>query len=144
MWDNSLATAADVQTRQLSIGQDITLLMEENKVSLLNRERTRKQVAILYARRCLSMIVYAAAQLAAWVSIVYLTARSQNLETQVTTTLQQNNNSYLASFASSIGASIVPAVVSVINSAMPVLIKTCTNFEKWDGARATIKQLVFR
>ena len=70
-------TAEEVQTLQLSIGQDIVLLLEENKVSLLNRQRTKKQTAILYARRCLSMIIYVTAQLAAWVSIVYLTSRSQ-------------------------------------------------------------------
>lgn len=63
VWDNSMATATDVQTRQLSIGQDI-LLMMENKVSLLARARTRGQVAVLYARRGLSLITYMAIQLA--------------------------------------------------------------------------------
>jgi len=77
VWDNSMPTTEEVQTLQLSIGQDIILLLEENKVNLLNRKRTKKQVLVLYARRGLSMIIYVTAQVAAWMSIVYLTARSQ-------------------------------------------------------------------
>lgn len=145
VWDNSLVTATDVQTRQLSVGQDMTLLMEENKVSLLNRARSRGQLAVLYARRGLSLVIYMAIQLAAWLSIVYLTARSQRLEDEVTTTLQHSPKyRFLGGLSATIGVSIVPAVVSIINSVMPNVIKNLTNFEKWDGARDAVKQLVFR
>jgi len=68
---------------------------------------------------------------------------TQVVEDGVTNVLRVKG-AFLTSFSSTIGASLVPAVVSVINSAMPVLIKFMTSFEKWDGAQMTIKQLVIR
>jgi hypothetical protein len=69
--------------------------------------------------------------------------RSADINVQVTKTLATRGSS-LGSLGTSIGASLVPTVVSVINSIMPPLIQAVTTFERWDGADFIVKQLVFR
>jgi len=83
-------------------------------------------------------LIYIALLVSGWTSIIYLTAKSEELGVQLREMADGNESILLFS------DSVVPGFVTIINSALPIIIEKIVNFEKWDTEKMNIKQLLGR
>lgn len=95
----------------------------------------RKERYHLYARRVVAFLIYLVIQASSWYLIILLTTQSSQIQTQIVM-----NAAFLAPYVST----LVPAVVTIINSILPTIISLLTKLEKWDDVGFSIKAMVTR
>lgn len=95
----------------------------------------RKERYRLYTRRVAAFLIYLVIQASSWYLIILLTTQSSEIQEQIAT-----NAAFLAPYAST----LVPAVVTIINSILPTIISLLTMLEKWDDVGFSIKAMVIR
>ncbi|DAZ95153.1 TPA: hypothetical protein N0F65_009862 [Lagenidium giganteum] len=134
-WDFSIESADQAGDLRKSTLEQLRVVMQEEKMSEILRNRTRREWYKLYARRFVTFIVYVAVQASCWYVIIVLTTQSSALQDVLA-----KNAPVLASYA----ATIVPAVVTVINAILPTIISLLTALEKWDDVGFAIKAMVTR
>ncbi|TMW65418.1 hypothetical protein Poli38472_008060 [Pythium oligandrum] len=134
-WDCSLTSHEQASDMKRAITEQIRLTVEEEKVALTLRTRTRKERHVLYLRRAVAFIVYLVFQVASWYVILLLTTQSSEIQEWI-----GKKAAFLASYASS----IVPGVVTIINSVLPTILAILTKLEKWDDVGFAVKAMVTR
>ena len=132
-WDFSMTKKAEVADLKLSIGETITTTLHEESLSKAAGEMTTTERAKLYGRRFVGSVLYLLVQAAGWFMLLYLTAKSADLQNKLSST----------AFAS-VSATLVPAAASVINALLPPIFTAITGFENWQSARSKMKVMVLR
>jgi hypothetical protein len=134
-WDFYIISKEQVSDLKKSIGEQIKLAIEEEKLQETLRKRTKKEKYILIGRRFVAFLLYCILQASSWYVIIVLTTQSSNMQRHLAEKIP---------FLSNYVASIVPAVVTVINSTLPTIISFLTKMEKWDDVGFGIKAMVTR
>ena len=128
-WDNSMLNDSDVADSYGLTAQTLREKLSESKSRGIQSTRTTAQLVKLYSRRVLGTLLYLAFQVASYATIIYLKVKS----IQIAVSLQN----VLPSF---VGTLIVPAAITFINSASPVIFQTITDMENWyDDKQIIIK-----
>ena len=109
-WDHRFSDVDDAQELQVSIGNEITLLLDEDDIAARISSRSFRDKVKLLVRRILCMLIWLALQGGSLVGIIYLTLASSDIEKAVR--------------ESGIGLTVdlVPIFVSVINAILPQII----------------------
>lgn len=149
-------SAQQVSDLAKAISEQVKLTMEEEKLvetlnkrtsyvapldpllSLLWLELTlaqSKERYVLYARRIVAFLCYLVVQASSWYVIILLTTQSSQMQARIAAK---------ADFLSGYVSSLVPAVVTIINSLLPTIISLLTALERWDDAGFAIKAMVTR
>jgi hypothetical protein len=133
-WDNALVTATEAAHHTGSLAGMARELLAATRCKGEQQSRTRLATAILVLRRLLGFTLYGAMQFGCYVLIAYLTVESSNIQDKA------NSVGFLKFFA----PSIVPAVVTGINSATPAVITVITLFERWDSGQTEVNLRILR
>ena len=136
-WDNSLVRSTDVEDMQCTIGAEMVAMLSFEKERDNTQSRTFKERMILRLRRFVGTILYLCLLASGWAGIIYLTTASQQVGEKLIETVQ-------ADWVYLVSDSVVPGCVTVINSALPILIEKIVNLEKWDSEKMVIQQLLGR
>jgi len=137
-WDHSLAKATDVEDMQCETGAEMVALLAFELEGANTAQRTFNELLKLKLRRFIGGIIYICLLASGWAGIIYLTTASQQIGQLLLEQFQGNEMVYLVS------DSIVPGCVTVINSALPILIEKIVNLERWDSEKMVIQQLLGR
>ncbi len=125
-----MSKAQEVLDLKYAIAEQFLVALAEEDVEKQRRNRSRGQKLALLGRRAFGFVLYLCLQIGGGYGIVMLTLYGRDWLKEVK----------LESFASS----IVPAVVSLINTALPVIILTITKIEKVSDPRFGRARLIRR
>ncbi|CAM9126775.1 unnamed protein product, partial [Ectocarpus fasciculatus] len=133
-WDNALNSHIECTQHAGSLAGLGRELLATTQSQGEKKARTRLDAAILILRRIAGFCLYVAMQFACYVLIAYLTVESHSIQEAA------NSVGFLKFFA----PSIVPAVVTGINSGTPAIIKAITLFEKWESGQTEVNIRIMR
>ena len=138
MWDNSLTKKKEVEDLKYANMELLNVTLHEDETLRRTASRTLKQRIILLLRRLLSNLLYISLQVgSAWL-ILYMTAESSRLKSELTKYISEQAVALLP-VASLITGSVVPITVSLINVIIPSVIQALTKFERWESAGFQLK-----
>ncbi len=129
-WDNGVHSSTDSEQMQRGLYQRVVQLFAEKDILDRLRKRTKAQKAVIFSRRFLGFFLYIGFQAASWAIILALTTGRLS--------------DYMVSIPESLSSVLVPAVVTIINTIMPVLVTLVTSFEAWDRPGTKIRMLIVR
>eukprot|EP01028_Stygiella_incarcerata_P012964 TRINITY_DN809_c0_g1_i1.p1 TRINITY_DN809_c0_g1~~TRINITY_DN809_c0_g1_i1.p1 ORF type:complete len:816 (+),score=217.82 TRINITY_DN809_c0_g1_i1:126-2573(+) len=127
-WDHSLVGAQAVQDHRLNVTESIRVLLNEDRIGSVKKNRTRREKAILYTRRIIGNFLVVMLIVATWALLIFLTITQKQLT-------EDAANSGLESFSTL----LVPVAINLINVLFPQLILMITAFERWDNPTFIVK-----
>lgn len=133
-WDNSLVSHVEAAQHSGSLAALGRELLAATQSMGEKQARTNLEAAILFLRRFVGFMAYGAMQFGCYVLIAYLTVKSHSIQQAA------NNIGFLKFFA----PSIVPAVVTAINSTTPTIILSITLFERWESGQTEVNIRILR
>jgi hypothetical protein len=133
-WDNGSIMAQECKEQSLSIASRGRELLAATQSRGQRKYRTRLDTIILYLRKFIGSLLYILMQFSFYLMIVYITYQSQSIQEAASS----------ISFMKVLAPSIVPAIVSGINSISPFLILYVTRFEQWESGQVEVNIRIFR
>jgi hypothetical protein len=133
-WDNGTVMTQECKEQSQSIASRGRELLAATHSRGQRKYRTRLDTIMLYLRKILGSLLYVLMQLSFYIMIVYITYESQSIQAAA------SSISYMRVLA----PSIVPAIVSGINSVSPFLILYVTRFEQWESGQVEVNIRIFR
>ena len=133
-WDNAISSQIEAVQYSSSVAGNGRELLAATQSKGEQQARTNLDTAKLIVRRILGFSLYGAMQFACYVLIAYLTVESHAIQEKA------NDIGFLKFFA----PSIVPAVVTAINSTTPSIIKVITLFEMWESGQTEVNLRILR
>ena len=138
LWDHSLTKRKEVEDLKYANMELLNVTLHEDETMKRAASYTLKQRVILLFRRLLSNVLYISLQVGSATLILYMTAESSRLKTELIKYISEQAVALLP-VASLIAGSVVPITVSVINVIIPYVIQALTHFERWESAGFQLK-----
>eukprot|EP00596_Hydrurales_sp_CCMP1899_P008519 CAMPEP_0119037970 /NCGR_PEP_ID=MMETSP1177-20130426/6577_1 /TAXON_ID=2985 /ORGANISM="Ochromonas sp, Strain CCMP1899" /LENGTH=675 /DNA_ID=CAMNT_0006999889 /DNA_START=215 /DNA_END=2239 /DNA_ORIENTATION=- len=139
-WDNSLRSSGEANDHSGSLIQLYSLLLSETHSKYMKDMRSNSDVLYMSARRMTGTFLYLLVQAIAFFIIIYVSVNNGN----ITDSLEKISDFVGIPGLSNIAALVSPAVLTLINSATPLLFTKITILEKWDNAAVEVEILLIR
>lgn len=120
-WDFSVISQQEADDQYSALANKLSAALEETRTKGLKAARTNADLAFLYSRRFVGLLLYLAIQAAAFTAIIFLTINGEAVATSLAGTP-----------FSAFSSSITPIALFVINTSIPPIMKFITKLEKWD------------
>lgn len=133
-WDNGTVLPQECKEQAQSVASRARELLATTQSRGQRKYRTRLDTIVLYLRKVVGFFLYMLMQFGFYLIIVYITYQSQSIQKAAST----------ISFMRVLAPSIVPAIVSAINSVSPFLILYLTHFERWESGQVEVNIRIFR
>lgn len=120
-WDFSVISQQEADDQYSALANKFSAALEETRTKGLKAARTNADLALLYSRRIVGLLLYLAIQAAAFTAIIFLTINGEAVSANLAGTP-----------FSAFSSSVTPIALFVINTGVPPIMKFITKLEKWD------------
>lgn len=133
-WDFSLTTTAEIDDLCGSYSNVYLQNLEESKTKGIKRARDKYELLNLYTRRVVGGFSFICLVSASFAIILYVTIYGQSISKVVKNVPGLSN----------VNSLIAPFILNVLNSVLPTLLSSITEFEDWDSAETASNLVLFR